>query len=128
MKIRPQMMTLFETWHPYWTWEEVAHNMWGTVRSRSDWLHRAIEFTGDHELYGSWMMKVADAWRYSCEQHLTKPGTGRKAWIGHAAVAMAIQCPEDIVREAWGYLSEEQQRLANQKAQEAIDYWVATYA
>jgi hypothetical protein len=97
--------------------------MWGDVDNKAAWLERAIQFTGDHELYGSWMMKVADQWRYSCEHHLTKIDTNRKAWIGHAAVAMAIQCPEDIVRAAWSYLSKQQQDLANEEARKAIDYW-----
>lgn len=114
---------LFDTWHPFWMWEEVPLNMWGDARPRSEWLKRAIEFTGDHVLYGSWMMRVANECRYSCEHHLTKLGTNRKPWIGHAAVALAIQCPEDIVREAWGYLSQEQQDLANEQAQRAIEYW-----
>ena len=67
-------------------------------------------------------MRVADCWRYSCEHNLTKPGD-KRPWIGHAAVAMAIGCPEDIVREAWGNLTPEQQALANKKAEEAINYW-----
>jgi hypothetical protein len=113
----------WEIWHPWHLWEEVKHNMWGAVRDRKEWLQKAIAFTGDHKLYGRWMLKVADAWKHSCEHNLTKLDTNRKAWIGHAAVAMAIQCPEDIVREAWGYLTEEQQAQANKRAQEAIDYW-----
>lgn len=114
---------MIEYWHPYWAWEEVSHNMWGDVDNKKDWLEKAIIFTGDHELYGSWMKKVADNWKYSCEHNLTKKDTNRKAWIGHAAVAMAIQCPEDIVRQAWGHLTTNQQNLANMKAQEAINYW-----
>lgn len=111
-----------EIWHPWWLWEEVPSNMWGNVSKRAEWLQKAIDFTADHELYGSWMLKVADAWPKSCEHNLTKPGD-KRAWIGHAAVAMAIQCPEDIVRQAWGYLTQEQQDKANDKAQQAIDYW-----
>ena len=114
---------LFERWHPWWAWEEVSHNMWGTVDNRIDWLEKAIAFTGDHLLYGSWMRRVADEWTFSCEHHLTKVRTNRKPWIGHAAVAMAIQCPEDIVREAWGHLTKEQQDAANMQAQRAIEYW-----
>jgi hypothetical protein len=113
----------WEIWHPYTTWEEMQFNMWGNVKDRARWLQKAIEFTGDHELYGFWMLKVVNLWPVSCEQNLTKLDTNRKAWIGHAAVAMAIQCPEDIVRQAWGFLSESQQNLANQKAQEAIELW-----
>lgn len=112
-----------EIWHPFWTWEEVESNMWGEVDNKKEWLQKAILFTGDYKLYGSWMLKVADNWKYSCEHNLTKSDINKKAWIGHAAVAMAIQCPEDIVREAWSHLSKEQQDMANMKAQEAIDYW-----
>jgi hypothetical protein len=119
---------LFDRWHPFWKWEEIDHNMWGNVSDRSAWLQRAIDFTGDHLLYGSWMQKVAEQWTYSCEHHLTKMETNRKPWIGHAAVALAMHCPEDIVREAWGYLSAEQQLLANTQAQRAIDYWERHHA
>lgn len=119
----PKTSDLFELYHPYWDWEELNFNMWGTVADRSAWLQKAIAFTGDHLLYGSWMFKVADAWKFSCEHHLTKLETNRKPWIGHAAVALAIQCPEDIVREAWGHLTIEQQDLANEQARNAIEYW-----
>lgn len=111
-----------EIWHPWWMLEEVKHNMWGDVSRKKTWLQIAIAFTGDHELYGEWMRKVADKWKHSCEHNLTKPGD-KRPWIGHAAVALAIGCPEDIVREAWGHLSEEQQEKANAKAAEAIEYW-----
>lgn len=112
-----------EIWHPYWAWEEVKNNMWGDVENKKEWLQKAIDFTGDHNLYGSWMIEVAKNWKYSCEHNLTKNDTNKKAWIGHAAVAMAIQCPEDIVREAWGHLTKEQQDMANMRAQEAINFW-----
>lgn len=119
---------LFDRHHPFWLWEEVEHNMWGNVRDKSAWLQRAIEFTGDHALYGSWMFKVADQWKYSCEHHLTKLETNRNSWIGHAAVALAMQCPEDIVREAWGHLTQEQQDAANAQAAAAIRYWERKHA
>jgi len=69
------------------------------------------------------MLKVVNEWHFSCEQNLSKIDTNRKAWIGHAAVAMAIQCPEDIVRQAWGFLTNEQQVLANNQAKQAIELW-----
>lgn len=114
-----------EIWHPFWAWEEVKFNMWGDVENKKEFLDMAVKFTGNHELYGNWMMKVVNEWPYSCQHNLTKKGINKKAWVGHAAVAMAIQCPEDIVRSAWGLLTEDQQRLANMKAEEAINYWEA---
>lgn len=116
-----------EIWHPWWLLEEVKANMWGSVNHRKTWLEIAASFTGNAELYGEWMLKVANDWKYSCEHNLTKSGD-KRAWIGHAAVAHAIKCPEDIVREAWGLLSPEQQDKANQKATEAIEYWRSKHA
>ena len=123
LKTEPDSLDLFDCWHPFWLWEEVRHNMWGNVSDKAAWLEKAINFTGDHKLYGSWMKKVAASWEYSCAHHLTKLGTNRKPWIGHAAVALAIQCPEDIVREAWGHLTRDQQDKANLAAQRAIEEW-----
>ncbi len=111
-----------EVWHPFTLWEEVSHNMWGDYPRRATWRQIAAAFTGDADLYGQWMRRVADEWPASCAHNLTKPGD-KRAWIGHAAVAMAIKCPEDIVREAWGDLTDEQRERANNKAAEAIDYW-----
>jgi len=115
-------------YHPVHLWEEVAHNMWGEVENRKEWLEKAIAFTSDHVLYGAHMQRVVDEWPISCENALTDYSLSQKAWIGHAAVAHAIQCPEDIVRLAWGHLTDEQQFLANKEATRAIQKWAIAYA
>jgi hypothetical protein len=110
-------------YHPYWQWEEVDSNMWGTVDDKKKYLDAAIEFTGDAELYGSWMVKVVRKWKYSCEHNLSNKTQNRQEWIGHAACALAMGCPENIIRAAWSHLSKEQQDEANAKADEAILLW-----
>lgn len=117
-------------YHPYWNWEEYKAGMWRNVSALSavSFLSKAIKFTGDAELYGSFMLKVADAWPISCEHNLTDVSQNRKAWIGHAAACLAIQCPEHITREAWGRLTQKQQDDANAKAEEAIKYWELSHA
>ena len=120
-------MRLERVYHPYWDWEEVQFNMWGTVEQRKEWLDRAREFTGDTERYGAYMIKVTKEWPFSCENALTDYSINRKAWIGHAAVALAVQCPEDIVRQAWGELTDEQRFLANKQADDAIRLWENSY-
>jgi len=104
-------------------WEEVSYNMWGRVKDRKRHLDLAIEFTGDHERYGLWMRKVIYQWPLTCEHNLTNKTINRKAWIGQAAAALAIQCPENIVREAWGHLTEQQRVDANTQAEKAIAMW-----
>ena len=96
--------------------------MWRRVNV-DEYLQKAIEFTGDHELYGRWMMRVVNEWPIACEHNLTDLTQNRRAWIGHAAVQMAINCPEHVTRAAWGYLTKEQQDLANGVADKAIEYW-----
>jgi hypothetical protein len=82
-----------------------------------------VIFTGNHRLYGRYMMRVVSEWPNSCLNALTDGNLNRKAWIGHAACAFALRCPEDITRQAWGLLSNEQRVLANRQAERAIQSW-----
>lgn len=127
LKISDESPSSGEIWHPFCELEEAQSRMWGSVSKRSTWLRIAEIFTGDAELYGEWMMQVLTAWPKSCEHNLTKGGD-KRPWIGHAAVALAIGCHEDIVRAAWGNLSQSQQDAANKKADEAIEHWKAKHA
>jgi hypothetical protein len=112
-------------YHRYELWEDVAAGMWRkvTMAERKKYLQQAIDFTGDSELYGSWMLKVIIEWPLSCEHNMTAVDSNRKAFVGHAAVCLALGIPEDITREAWKFLSIEQQDKANDKAGEAIAEW-----
>lgn len=116
---------LKKIWHPYYAWEAYQAGMWRSVggKERLAFLRRAIEFTGDAKLYGSFMRRVLVEWPVSCEHHLTDTGMNRKAWIGHSATCLAIGCPEDITRAAWGYLTASQQDEANEEARLAIVAW-----
>ena len=110
-------------YHPYWLWEEVKYNMWGSVGNRQLYLERAIIFTSNHKLYGSFMRKVIIEWKYSCEHNLSNLSQNRQAWLGHAACAYAFQCPENIVRLAWHHLTEAQRVSANKQADKYIKLW-----
>ena len=101
--------------------------MWGEVDDRKAMLARAIEFTGNHVEYGANMRRVAEEWVFSCENALTDYAINRNAWLGHAACALAIGCPEWITREAWSHLSNEQQLLANAEAIGTIKQWEERY-
>ncbi len=104
-------------------WEEVKFNMWGEITGKKEAMRRAVQFTGNHRLYGRYMMRVVNEWRYSCENGLTDSSLNHKAFIGHCAAAMALRLPENIVREAWGRLSNEQRYKADMAAKRAIEWW-----
>lgn len=116
-----------QVYHDVREWEEVAHNMWGEVIDKKVALETAISFTGDHKLYGSYMARVCREWPISCENALTDPLLNQKAWLGHAAVALAHNIPEDITREAWKYLTNEQKHLANKEAEREVLLWKERY-
>lgn len=115
-------------WHHYEKWECFQNGMWSNAVKKNSLLKKAIVFTGDSKLYGSFMREVIKAWPMTCEHHLTDLNSNRKAFIGHAAACLALKCPEDITRQAWGYLSKTQQDDANLEAERAIELWELNYA
>ena len=114
-----------QIFHPYWIWEDYKNGMWRkeTKEYEIENLPKAIEFTGNHILYGKAMIRVINEWKYSCEHNLTDLSQNRKAWIGHAACCIEKNYPEYLVRMAWHHLSEKQQILANKEADKAIQKW-----
>ena len=120
-------MKLKRIWLPIDCWEEIRFNMWGDVSNRRFFLQKAVIFTGNHRLYGRYMQRVTLEWPNSCINALTDHNLNRKAWIGHAACALALRCPEDITRQAWGLLTDEQRILANRQASRAIQSWEVRY-
>lgn len=114
-----------QIYHPYWNWEDFKAGMWGKVGPQDElsMLGHAIEFTGNHELYGQAMLRVIEEWPITCEHNLSNESQNRRAFIGHAAVCLELGIPEYIVRMAWGKLTQEQQDLANKAADIAIGKW-----
>ncbi len=117
-------------WHHFESWEEYKAGMWRDVpkREREPMIEAAIKFTGDHELYGSAMLRVIVEWPISCEHNLTDVHQNRLAWVGHAACCLVNGFPEWITRSAWGFLNQNQQDYANQKARDAVKAWEKMHA
>jgi hypothetical protein len=117
-------------YHHYEKWEEHYAGMWRKINGsvREDFIQRAIEFTGNAKLYGSFMLRVIEEWPISCSQNLSATNINRQAWIGHAACCLAIGCPEELTRVAWHSLTQKQQDDANAQADNAIKLWEAKNA
>jgi len=116
-------------YHHFRDCEEYGAGMWRHVfgEEKEILFNKAVLFTGNAELYGSWMLKVIDQWPKSCEHNLTNSSMNKQAWIGHAACCLAIGCPEDVTRLAWRELTQKQQDDANKKADYAISVWEKQY-
>jgi len=110
-----------QVYKPYWEWEDWVNGMWS--RTDKDMLKEAIEFTGDYLRYGKAMGEVIKAWPNTMINSLTNPSINKRAFLGHCACCYSFGCPEYITREAWGHLTDEQRRLADNEAQTRIDKW-----
>jgi hypothetical protein len=118
-------MRLSRVWHPVTDWEEMATPMWESGGDCD--LEQAVEFTGDHKLYGAAMDRIIIEWPISCENALTNYNINRKAWVGHAAAALAIGSPQLLTRKAWSFLDDRQRALANREAARCIGLWERAY-
>jgi hypothetical protein len=118
-----------QVFHHYETWEEYKAGMWRNPTSNevSEMVPLAVEFTGNHVLYGEAMMQVIASWPISCEHNLTNLNQNRRAWVGHAASCFKHGFPESVTRLAWGQLSQQQQDIANAEADKAIESWEEAY-
>ena len=69
--------------------------MWSKVDkiTESKMLETAIEFTGNHTLYGNAMRDVVYKWNNTMKNHLTNPSINRRAFLGHCAVFYKLQIP-----------------------------------
>jgi len=118
-----------QAFHHHEKWEEYIYGMWRTVSKEVECqiLPLAVEFTGNHKLYGLAMLRVISEWPISCEQNLTNVSINRRAWLGHAACCLQHGWPEYLVRQAWHHLSQKQQEDANAKASEVIKIFESKY-
>lgn len=109
----------------YLEWEDFKAGMWGKVSKEMEieMLESAIEFTGNHIIYGNAMMEVVFEWPRTMLHNLTNPSINRRAFLGHCACCFKIKCPEYITRQAWWILSEKQRNLADDIAEKTITHW-----
>jgi hypothetical protein len=111
-------------WTPYWDWEDWKNKMW--VKSEFD-LHTCVKFTGDTERYGAAMQEVIYKWPNTMLNSLTNPSINKRAFLGHCAASLEINCPEYVTRMAWRELSDQQRELADAVAQKTINEWKERY-
>ena len=114
---------------PFYKWECYKAGMWNTVNKETEitMLNDAIEFTGDHVVYGDQMRLVVYKWPNTMKNHLTNKGINRRAFLGHCAVYYKLQIPEYIVRMAWKKLTDKQRRFADYEAEKTIKDWELWY-
>lgn len=75
-----------------------------------EWLWEAMTF-------------VSHSWIKSSTQQLTNINRNRQAWLGQAACCFSHGAPEYLTKRAWALLDENQQKIANEIADQVICDW-----
>jgi len=83
-------------------------------------------FLADSEKFRAALSGVLSSWRNSCEHYLSNENMNRVAWLGQAAACFAIGVPS-AYRGGFHLLSEDQQRMADSVALEALNIWLARH-
>ena len=114
-------------YHHYEKWEDFQHGMYDEVKEgRNERVQQAKELLiNTDELYIQ-MKRVAEEWKYACEQTFTQ-NFNHQAFLGQCACNIYAGIKEDETREAWGLLTNEQRYKANKVADRVYDEWLKKY-
>jgi len=119
-------MRIKRIYHHFSKCEEYNGAMWKSSlgMDKTAMTEKAILFMSDCDIFEAHMMLVVSEWPLSCEANFTSNGINKIAWLGQAACAIGIDCPEDIVKTAWGSLTDLQRANANLAASKIVKKWV----
>lgn len=122
-------MKIKRIYHHYSKCEEYKSVMWQASIGIDQELKikQCINFMSDTDVFEAHMMLVVANWPISCEANFTNGSINQVAWLGQAAAALGIECPEDITKKAWGLLETGKQNLANEAAKRQIKKWKDSY-
>lgn len=73
------------------------------------------------------MRNVVFSWKVSAKINLTNSNVNRRAWVGQAACCYTCKSPSEATRKAWWLLSDKEQQIANQIADQVIAEWENWY-
>jgi hypothetical protein len=99
--------------------------MWRTEggENREYFAQKTAALMRDPEKFKAAMMRAVNEWPHSCEMNLSAMSLNRQAWMGHAGCCIALTSPEELTRLGWHRLTQEEQNIANQMADEVIAFW-----
>lgn len=127
------MSKIERVWHPYWLWEDAGmyhppiYDMIDKGETKEERFQKAIDLLTDLDLFYSTGKEMVKAFPYACEHNLTNTTMNRIAYIGQASCFYLHGLKEEEVREAWGYLTEEQRNEANETARRVLNEWEKDY-
>ena len=112
-------------YHSHDKWEEVEYGMYENTnpKDKNILIQKVIYYFNNEELVKYCMGYVVDNFKFACEHNFTNPSMNKIAWLGQASVSFWARIPREITMEAWNYLDEMIQNVANKIAESEIKRW-----
>lgn len=124
-------MKINQVFFHYTQWEDYKNGMYrifsGTDNERLGLVSSARELLGNPEQLLHEMVTVAFEWPISASVNLSNASRNRQAWLGQAACCHFSGCPEELTREAWNTITQDQQKAANDVADRVSLAWERKY-
>lgn len=120
-------MKIKRVYHHHSKMEEYKSNMWRVVEDKEYAVSESARLMIASAEFETACYRVIREWPFSTEAALSAKVINHQAWIGAAACALIHGAPEDLTRQAWRKLTEDQQALANAAADRAISAWRSAY-
>lgn len=119
-------MKIDRIFHHYEQWEDYQNGMY--IKSFDiNLIDKAEKLLANPlNLYIA-MNEVINKWPISSADNLSNSNINRQAWLGQAACCLICNCPENLTKEAWHKLTDDERRLANRVADEIILKWEINY-
>lgn len=112
-----------QVFHPYTAWEDWQAGMWQAPPDMTAAMEQAAHILGDPAVFAAAARAMLQEWTHAAEQNLTDMQQNRRSWVGQAACCHLAGVPESATRLAWWTLTADEQRAANEVADQAIAEW-----
>lgn len=117
------------SYHHYERWEDWKHGLYRINSKINDpiLITKSIKLLRNLDNLYEMMKKVSKEWKYATEENLSNINRNRQAWLGQAACCLNHGAPENLTKEAWHKLTENEQNQANAIADRVIKEWENLY-
>ena len=118
-----------QVFHPYDVWEDHNYGFYNNISggNKLQMVQDVVGLFSDPSKTNLYMMRVVKEWKYFCEHNFTNPSINKVAYLGQAACALYKDVPSTVTMEAWSEVPENYKDIANQIAEDCIEYWTKNY-
>lgn len=108
---------------PWERWEDWRAGLYLQRPEELELSRQARALLCDPDQFREAAREMLREWPAAAEHNLMNMWSGRRSWVGQATCCYSLGATAADTRDAWGLMSNPQQRLANAVADQVIAEW-----